>query len=546
MDSLMRFLKDRKKTLLILFSIVLLGFLLRTYNHKDWLHFESDQSRDAITISRVLSGEDPIPLLGPQARGSGLLLGPIFYYFQIVAGFLGNDSPNVLAWPDALFSILFLPLLWVFLREFASEKIAFLVSFLAASSLMLVIYGRFAWNPNSLPFFSLLSVFSLLKMSNGHKKLFWSLIFGLSAAVATQLHFIFLILTPFLILGAMFFFKPRIKCVLWIAALAAFTLVYVPVLISETKTDWANSRAFFETVDEKGTKNENHGIGEKIARMLQETSRSYWTLITSDQHGDNIVTKNNKGKISVFCDRDCKNNLPYSFFSFVFFIFSVAIFIKDYQLKKANKTRNAYVIIITWLFAGSLVLTILAYQISPRFYLLMTVPFFVIFSIVLEKISESSLYKNRKHVLTVAFVLLVSYNLFANYQYFSKLASADKNNVSLQRDAILSQDTLVTFGQLEKISDYAAGKIDSSKKTMIIGDNRYARSFWYLINRGEFNIIEWRKLSDFEGNEPIDSVLVLLKTDSVNNSEVKAKMKNFALDDEKSFGTLTFQYYLKK
>ena len=108
----------------ILLGIILIGIFLRTYNFHDWLRFNADQSRDAEVVSNSLEGKSSLPLLGPKAGGTEFRLGPIFYYFQTAsAAFFGNQ-PDKMAYPDLFFSILSIPLLFLFLRKLFSERIA--------------------------------------------------------------------------------------------------------------------------------------------------------------------------------------------------------------------------------------------------------------------------------------------------------------------------------------------------------------------------------------------------------------------------------------
>ncbi|MFC1638448.1 glycosyltransferase family 39 protein, partial [Patescibacteria group bacterium] len=146
--------------------VFLFGIFLRVYHFDDWLHFELDQARDVFIISNADSnGFSEMPLLGPQARGRDLQLGPIFYYFQYTSAKIFGVSPVTIAFPDLLFSILLIPLSYLFSRQFFSGSISLLLSLITASSLFLVTYGRFAWNPNAMPFWTMLSVYALMKVS---------------------------------------------------------------------------------------------------------------------------------------------------------------------------------------------------------------------------------------------------------------------------------------------------------------------------------------------------------------------------------------------
>jgi len=188
-------------TLVALFCLIGVGIILRTYNLESWLFFQADQMRDLNLVNRaVTDGPGWLPLLGPKAGGTYLRLGPIFYYFEYLSALLfGTNSPAIMVIPDLLFSLLSLPLLFLFLREFFSKKYALLLTAGYALCFFEIQYARFAWNPNSLPFFNLLffyALFKLFQVDNNRAKTWWVILAGVAYAVASQLHFVSLLSLP--------------------------------------------------------------------------------------------------------------------------------------------------------------------------------------------------------------------------------------------------------------------------------------------------------------------------------------------------------------
>src|SRR4030043_2138603 len=150
---------------IILAAIVLAAAAIRLWHFNDWLHFGMDQARDANLVSEAAQvGPSHLPLLGPRAGGTFVRLGPVFYYFQYVSAKIFHSvSPPVFAYPDLLFSVLTTPLFFLFLRHFFSKTTALLVAALYAFNFVMIQFSRFAWNPNSVPFWTLLTFFALLK-----------------------------------------------------------------------------------------------------------------------------------------------------------------------------------------------------------------------------------------------------------------------------------------------------------------------------------------------------------------------------------------------
>ena len=151
MEKWLSQLGGKNWSFIILLGIFIVGIFLRTYEFHDFLRFNADQSRDAGIVSSYIEGEAPLPLLGPKAGGTDFRVGPAFYYFQIASAKLFGDAPDAVAYPDLLFSILAIPLLFFFLRKYFDVRTALFLTALFAVSMYAVKYARFAWNPNSRP-----------------------------------------------------------------------------------------------------------------------------------------------------------------------------------------------------------------------------------------------------------------------------------------------------------------------------------------------------------------------------------------------------------
>ena len=236
---------------LSLVFILGIGIFFRTINYSDLLIFQSDQSRDALIIHKAIEGGvGNLPLIGPQARDSNLHLGPIFYYFQYISGKIFGESPEGFAYPDLFFGILTLPLLYLFLRKFVSRRLSLGVVLLASTSFFLVSFSRFAWNPNSLQFFSTFAAYSFLSaLENTGKKRSWFLVgAALATGIILQLHFV----AALSLFGGLFFFLIFSRALSIREAILACFLVLVvqtPTLIYEFQSDGSTARAFVETVD---------------------------------------------------------------------------------------------------------------------------------------------------------------------------------------------------------------------------------------------------------------------------------------------------------
>jgi len=211
---------------IVLGCIVFLAFFVRIYNLHDWQYFKMDQGRDAQLVSHAINeGPGMLPLLGPRAGATAvdngfLRLGPAYYYFQYLSGVIFNSTdPEIFAYPDLFFSLLAIILLYFFTNLYFSKNTSLLIAMMYAFSFIIIEYSRFAWNPNSLQFFVLLTFFGLLKFLNTEKiktKLVWLVIWAMAMAIGSQLHFFgFFVLVGvsglFILLRSEFWKKKKIK-----------------------------------------------------------------------------------------------------------------------------------------------------------------------------------------------------------------------------------------------------------------------------------------------------------------------------------------------
>lgn len=195
----MQMTSEKKKIFTVLILLVMVGTFLRTYHLHDWLHFGSDQARDAILVSHVVEDGAPWPTLGPDAGNTHFKLGPMYYFFQISAARLFGSDPAVLAYPDVFFSILALPLFFFLLSRYFSLNLSLLLTGLYTVSFYVVEYARFAWNTNPIPFFVMLFLYATLRLfdvQQGRMALVWGLLLGVALGVGVQLHTLLLLLLP--------------------------------------------------------------------------------------------------------------------------------------------------------------------------------------------------------------------------------------------------------------------------------------------------------------------------------------------------------------
>ncbi|MDD5397404.1 MAG: glycosyltransferase family 39 protein [Candidatus Moranbacteria bacterium] len=247
-------LRKIPKAVWILACILIVGIFLRAYNFHDWLDFKGDQARDAALVSDVIDAKSPWPLLGATMNGSAsttdgqFRIGPMYYYFQIISAKLFGNYPDKLAYPDLIFSILSIPLCFIFLKKYFNRNLSLLLTGLYAISFFSVRFAHFAWNSNSIPFFTLLFLLALheFRIKKEQVSWVWVVMLGTALGVGFQLHAISMILFSavcfyFLMLSI---FEKTIVWKKWLVVLVVFVALNSGQIINEFENNFSNTKVF--------------------------------------------------------------------------------------------------------------------------------------------------------------------------------------------------------------------------------------------------------------------------------------------------------------
>src|SRR3989338_6339332 len=146
---------------ILLILIIALASFLRLYRIQDYLTFLGDEGRDVLVVYNILHGK--LTLLGPTASVGGFFLGPIYYYFIAPFLLVFNYNPVGPAVMVALFGIATVYLIYKFAGEIFNSRVGLISALLYSISPVVIAYSRSSWNPNVMPFFSLLTLLILYK-----------------------------------------------------------------------------------------------------------------------------------------------------------------------------------------------------------------------------------------------------------------------------------------------------------------------------------------------------------------------------------------------
>lgn len=258
----------------ILLFIIIIGFLLRFYRIRQTMQFLGDQGRDALIARKILLNHH-IELIGPVTSVGNMYLGPGYYYFMVL--------PLMLTYPDPIgpvIAVAFLGGITVWLvyrigRHLVGEDASLIASLLYAVSPVVIAGVRFSWNPNIVPFFSILLIGVLWSALKG-KQSSWVMV-GIICAVLLQLHYITLILIGLCILVwfYMLLFRReklgRMFVVSTLLGLGLFLLSLIPLVLFDFRHNFINTHALLAMFSAKP--------GQGHFRSLKETTAIFYAYV---------------------------------------------------------------------------------------------------------------------------------------------------------------------------------------------------------------------------------------------------------------------------
>lgn len=223
--------------------ILLVGAFLRLYKIDQYMTFLGDEGRDSIIVRNLLVHADPI-LIGPGTSVGGMYLGPLYYYFMAPFLFLANFSPIGPAVGVALLGVATIYLVYLVGLEWFSKKAGLVAALLFAISPTAITFSHSSWNPNIMPFFSLLSIYSIWRVWK-KKQYMWLLATAVSFAFVLQSHYLGLLMAPVLFI---FWFISKVPKKYTLISASIFLFLMSPLLIFDIRHGWMNTRALYKFV----------------------------------------------------------------------------------------------------------------------------------------------------------------------------------------------------------------------------------------------------------------------------------------------------------
>lgn len=271
--------KKYKIDIAVVLLILFVAAFLRFYKIREFIIFLGDEGRDALVVKRMIV-DHKFTLLGPTASVGGFYLGPIYYYFMIPFLWLANFDPVGPAVMVALFGIATVGLLYWAVRNWFDSTTATIAALLYATSPGIVSASRTSWNPNIMPFFSLLSVFALTQAISQKKPAYFVLA-GIAYGIAIQSHYLGLILGPILAVATIVNCRPKAWIKPAILEFFGFLIGSSMFLIFELRHNFPNTRNVIEFIGRGGntTGPRSWNIFWLFVEMLRRTYESVLPMI---------------------------------------------------------------------------------------------------------------------------------------------------------------------------------------------------------------------------------------------------------------------------
>ncbi len=274
-----------KKNIPIILILILAAYM-RIHRIDEYLTFLGDEGRDVLVVKHIIDGvlallsgnlsaaQEGLTLLGPTASVGGFFLGPIYYYFMAPFLALFNYNPVGPAVMVALVGVATVLLVYIVSKDFFSYSAALVAALLYAVSPLVIVYSRSSWNPNVVPFFTLLMLYVLYKAVMGKS---WKLLIfsGFLFGILLQLHylttFLGVVVAAYLVIATSFDKQKKVKRVVGILKRYAFfglgtVIGWFPFLLFEIRHGFQNFTSIYNFVLSSG----DTGGNEKYFVIVQD------------------------------------------------------------------------------------------------------------------------------------------------------------------------------------------------------------------------------------------------------------------------------------
>lgn len=222
--------------LIYLFTLSLHGF----YGSRV-VAFNQDQARDVVLMEMYAQKGQWFVSYGPKASVGNFYLPPLYYQIHLVLSRLTGNAPLTMHWFTIFIESATPVVLFLLLRKVVKPQYAGLAALAYGFSPLVTIFATFAWNPNMVPFFSLLTLYFLFTHLTEKKG--WAAVAGvITFTVAVSLHYQAVVLLPFVLLSFLWSIKQSFgNLKYWLLGGGGALLTMSPYFWHEALHGWSNT-----------------------------------------------------------------------------------------------------------------------------------------------------------------------------------------------------------------------------------------------------------------------------------------------------------------
>lgn len=216
----------------------------RFYNLDFTARFTEDESKDLVGMHQIFV-DRKLTLVGPTNEQGTKVFSSLTFYMLLPAAIIGKFDPISPHYGAAFWGVLTALLIVFFVRKI-NPKLTFLVTALTLVWFPLLETGRWAWNPNLIPFW-IISGLILMLGSNKYARIFAGVAFGL--AVHNHYYSVFAVGIFMFLMSVNLFYKKKYIDILFLGfgfviSILPFILfdlrhppgIFIPNLFSQSKS----------------------------------------------------------------------------------------------------------------------------------------------------------------------------------------------------------------------------------------------------------------------------------------------------------------------
>ncbi len=228
-----------KKAARLIVVLLLAGaILMRWWQIGNSFYFGIDEEYQSLLALSQLKDWHPI-WIGTSQANTGFYLGPLLVYIHAILLGLSGKNPIILAYTASIFSSITIIIFYLLARQFYDKKTAIIASTLLGFSSFMVYYDRRFWSPFFVPLFTILFLFTYIRLKKDYRLV---LVLAILNGLAFHIHASLLLHLPISIFLAIYYFRTAHKKYRIYLAFAVFIFLCLisPLIVFDLNHNFSN------------------------------------------------------------------------------------------------------------------------------------------------------------------------------------------------------------------------------------------------------------------------------------------------------------------